>query len=187
MGGESVRLWEYLIHHICIQIITEHSNESRKYTSFLKMGAYVNAVVRLRLQLQIRKNTYCSGPFFLHSTTASELCNICSIQILPALIYIKLLIHSFLGRIFMVQFNIIFCCINSKAHYTYITFHSAATMSADVLILPSRDSIWKQHCTTPSRFIRSRAQCNANPLITQGTAESRPFSKIHLLPTCRNH
>lgn len=90
MGGESVRLWEYLIHHICIQIITEHSNESRKYTSFLKMGAYVNAVVRLRLQLQIRKNTYCSGPFFLHSTTASELCNICSIQILPALIYIKL-------------------------------------------------------------------------------------------------
>lgn len=80
-----------------------------------------------------------------------------------------------------------FPCVNNKVHYIYTAFYFAATESADFLILLSRDNIWKQHYTKSSCFIRIGAQCSAHPLITQGTAEPRPFSKIHLLPTCWNH
>lgn len=59
-GGWSMWLWESLS-HICIQIVKEHSNESWKFTLFLKMSGNANAMVRLRFQLMISKNIYCSG------------------------------------------------------------------------------------------------------------------------------
>lgn len=58
--GWSIWLWESLS-HICIQIVTEHSNESWKFTLFLKMSGNANAMVRPRFQLMISKNIYCSG------------------------------------------------------------------------------------------------------------------------------
>lgn len=75
-GGWSMWLWESLS-RICIQIVTEHSNESWKFTLFLKMSGNANAMVRLRFQLMVSKNIYCSGfketnfcSLFLPTTTA---------------------------------------------------------------------------------------------------------------------